>query len=54
MGVSVLAGALLLSVWAGRRGWLAAGVLPRIARVAACLVLLAGLSALANYCRHAQ
>jgi tetratricopeptide (TPR) repeat protein len=54
MGVSVLAGALLLSAWASRHGWLAAGVLPRMARVAACLVLLAGLSALANYCRHAQ
>src|SRR5882672_4457767 len=46
MSVSVLAGALLLSVWASRRGWLAAGVVPRIARVAVCLMLLAGLSAL--------
>jgi tetratricopeptide (TPR) repeat protein len=54
MGLSVLAGALLLSIWASRRGWFATGILLRVARVGACLVLLAGLSALANYCRHAQ
>ena len=54
MGVSVLAGAFFLSLWASRRGWLAVGLIPRVLRVAACLVLLGGLSALANYCRHAQ
>jgi tetratricopeptide (TPR) repeat protein len=54
IGVSVLAGALLLSVWGSRRNWLASGAAAAFARVAICIVLLAGLSGLAYYFRNAQ
>src|SRR5258706_8628606 len=42
MGVSVLAGALLLNVWASRQGWLATGVLRAVAPGTASLVLVGG------------
>ena len=54
IALSAFAGAILLSVWAAQRGWLTAGVLPRVLRLASCVVLLAGVSALAFYCRNHQ
>jgi len=54
MGLCAFAGALLLSLWASRRGWLAVGLMPRLARLAVCLGVLGAISALAQYCRTTQ
>ncbi len=47
-------GGLLFADWAGKRGWLAGGVVRTLARCAACLIVVAGLSAGAWYMRNSR
>jgi tetratricopeptide (TPR) repeat protein len=52
--ISIAACGILFAEWAGRRGWLGASTGKRIARVAICLLLCAGLGAAASYLRRSR
>ena len=54
MGVCAAAVAFLLAERFGRRGWLGSGTGPTIARVAICLLVLAGLGAGLRYTRESR
>ncbi|GAC1515683.1 MAG: multiheme c-type cytochrome [Terriglobales bacterium] len=54
IGISLAGGGIIFAEWAGRRGWMSAGLVAGVARSAICLLVVAGLALGARYLREAR